>query len=471
MVDDTQNDAVVTINRWNLHPFYFCNGAIDFRVIKSLEREMSYFVENAQRTNAYKQGRWDGTETLLHKTKKGIYYFPCGMIDTAKRVFNDFGVEYIIQDIKLEHIRDKYKPLNLKWTCPFELYDYQKRSVSEIKENESGTICLPTGAGKTLIMIKLIHEFNLPVLVVVHNQELLYQWERAIKEYLGGYVPGLVGDNNLTFAPITIAMVQTLNVMVGKGDLKRLDFPVLLVDEVHRIAAETCYTVAMQVNAAARIGASATPTRTDGKIKKLWAATGEIKSRITAGELIERGLLAKPKFVFLNPPATNLGGGRMKWNDVYVNGIVLNEPRNDLIVKYAKRYASENLTVYIHTERIDHGEMLSERIPGSVFLHGKDNSTRRQMILKRFEEGKIKVLVSTLLKEGVSINTMNVFIAGGGMKSPISVIQKMGRALRIAPGKTEAIIVDFRDQGRYLGSHWEDRFNIYVENFGEYVPK
>ena len=129
------------------------------------------------------------------------------------------------------------------------------------------------------------------------------------------------------------------------------------------------------------------------------------------------------------------------------------------------------MTTYVHTDRVDHGELLSERIPGSVFLSGKDNSTRRQMVLKNFEEGKIKVLVSTLLKEGVSISTMNAFIAGGGGKSPIGVIQRMGRCLRVAKGKTEAIIVDFRDQGRYLSDHFAERYACYVENFGDYVPK
>ena len=842
----------VTLNRWSDHPYFFINGELDFRVIKSLDREMSYFVQDAQRSTAFKEGRWDGRESLLHKSRKGVYFFPAGMIDSAMRVFKDFEVEYTVQNITLSNVRKKYAPLNLKWTSPLNLYDYQTKAVIDIQTAEGGTICLPTGAGKTLIMLRIAYEYDLPFIVIVHTKELLYQWERTVKEYFGGYTPGLVGDGNNHFDKITIAMLQTVHQMINKGDTEHFDYPVLFFDECfpydtliqtengavkigdivenrkevkvlthtgeykrvigwhkkpitkqfvkisyargsvvctedhkiltdggfvkakyincgdvlynyngihtknkrgflqnlreivfnisstrrarerspqasgneqaglvqqninklleqsisrehfeentkaigylestridniinkksetnntwesdggyehilsnpekqvsevtnssqfvairvcsveilgikeynnfssknrsesrlwgifdnifntvfavfdrcirycnagqwkkennrsvaigncgsdcsrsmvygrwvrtkefdnifngnvnntgirtgvcvvgtemgnkiealpsqrnnteynakgferivlrtcesihntvneiqdktfvydltvednhtyvadgivvsncHRVAADTAYTVAMQINAPCRIGSSATPTRIDGKEKKLWAAVGEIKSRITATELIERGILAKPKFVFLTPPAMFISRGT-KWHDAYLQGVVLNQGRNDLIIKTAKELASQDLTVYVHVERIDHGEMLHGRLPGSVFLSGVDNSTRRQLVLREFEDGKIKILVSTLLREGVSINSMNSFIAAGGMKSPIGVIQRIGRALRIAPGKTDAIIVDFRDSGRFLSDHWAERYETYRSTFGEYCP-
>lgn len=458
----------VSLNRWSAHPYYFINGDLDFRVIRALTREMSYFVQGAERSNKFKEGRWDGKECLLYKSKKGVYYFPVGMIDCAKRVFSDFEVDYFIQDIKLDDVKNRYKTLDLTWTG-HELYDYQKRAVMEIKQNEGGTICLPTGAGKTLTMIRLIYEYNLPCLIVVHTKELLYQWEKNIKAYLNGRCPGLVGDSYSSFDPITVGMMQTLSQKIVKDKIT-LDYPIILFDEVHRCPADTAYMVSMACNAPVRIGASATPTRTDGCEKKIWAAFGEIKSRVTADELIKRGLLAKPEFVFLTPPPIYIGR-RSHWSDAYIQGIVINEGRNDLIVNRALQYSKLKNTVYIHVERIDHGEILAGRIPGSVFLSGRDGTTKRQSILKKYSKGEILVLVSTLLKEGADIPGINVFIAAGGMKSPIGVIQKAGRALRIAPGKDSAVIVDFKDSGRYLADHWTDRFNAYCETFGDYVPK
>lgn len=463
-------DSGIVLNRWSIHPFFFINGGeLDYRVIRALDREMSFFRNDAQRTTAFKNGKWDGKEKLLSKSKKGVYFFPAGLLDTAKRVFNDFGVDYSVQNITLDNVRKRYIPLDLKWTG-LPLRDYQQKAVADIMNNEGGIICCPTGSGKTLAMLKLAHELNLPFITIVHTKELLYQWEKTIKDYFNGYTPGLVGDGNKHFDnKITIAMLQTIHAMISKGDTDKLDFPVLFADEAHRIPADTAYAVAMAINAPFRCGASATPYRTDGADKKIFAAVGEIKTRITANELIERGILAKPKFIFLTPPATHISRGT-KWHDAYLQGIVLNEGRNDLIVKMAKELAAQDLTVYVHVERIDHGEMLHGRLPGSVFLSGSDNSTRRQLVLKEFEQGKIKILVSTLLREGVSINSMNCFVAAGGMKSPIGVIQRIGRALRIAPGKTEAVIVDFRDSGMYLRDHFASRYDCYKDTFGDYVP-
>jgi superfamily II DNA or RNA helicase len=53
-----------------------------------------------------------------------------------------------------------------------------------------------------------------------------------------------------------------------------------------------------------------------------------------------------------------------------------------------------------------------------------------------------------------------VFNAGGG-KAEIAVLQIPGRGLRLAPGKTEIIIVDFIDSAKYLSEHFAERMNIY----------
>ena len=97
-------------------------------------------------------------------------------------------------------------------------------------------------------------------------------------------------------------MVKTLSQKIVKNRMDNLDYPIMVCDEVHHVPSETIYMIAMHCNAPVRIGASATPKRTDGADLKIWATCGEIKSTITANELIKRGILAKPEFVFLTPP-------------------------------------------------------------------------------------------------------------------------------------------------------------------------
>ena len=118
--------VTIEITRWSSHPYFFINGDLDFRVIKALEYELSYFVEGYEKTNKFKEGRWNGQECLLYKSKKGTRFFPAGLLGTVSRVLSDFEVDYLVQDIKLSDVRKKYKSLALTWTGP-ELRDYQKR--------------------------------------------------------------------------------------------------------------------------------------------------------------------------------------------------------------------------------------------------------------------------------------------------------------------------------------------------------
>ena len=222
--------VTIEITRWSSHPYFFINGDLDFRVIKALEYELSYFVEGYEKTNKFKEGRWNGQECLLYKSKKGTRFFPAGLLGTVSRVLSDFEVDYLVQDIKLSDVRKKYKSLALTWTGP-ELRDYQKRAVIDIMNGEGGTICLPTGAGKTVVMLRIAYEYNLPFIVVVHTKELLYQWEKNIKTYFNGRCPGLVGDGYYNIEPITVAMMQTLSQKIVKDKIENLNFPIFVADE------------------------------------------------------------------------------------------------------------------------------------------------------------------------------------------------------------------------------------------------
>jgi superfamily II DNA or RNA helicase len=98
--------------------------------------------------------------------------------------------------------------------------------------------------------------------------------------------------------------------------------------------------------------------------------------------------------------------------------------------------------------------------------------TRREDI-QDFKDGKYPVLVSTLLKEGVDVPSMDAIIFAAGYKSSVLVIQTIGRALRAAKGKKDSTIVDFFDHGhRFLEQHSQMRMNTYAETYGKYFkPK
>ncbi|MHC1624893.1 MAG: DEAD/DEAH box helicase [Methermicoccaceae archaeon] len=434
-------------------PFYFIHGNISDEVVRTLSDELSFYVEGYEYSKKYKKGLWDGRECLLRMSRTGTYYFPAGLLSRVCRVLEAFGIDYEI--IEPEH---EVRHLNLEWRGP-KLRPYQEDAVIKALQKGSGVISLPTGAGKTLIGLKLIYALDCPTLVCVHTKELLYQWVQKVKEILG-FIPGVVGDGHKDFRPITVGMIQTLTRM----DIPE-DYNMIIIDECHHIPADTFYRVAMKCNAVYRFGLSATPKREDGADIKIFAGVGEICANITAEQLIDQGYLAKPKFLIFDVPAKRLP--RYSWQKSYQEGIVLHEQRNELIASIAKKFATKGLQTYVHTERIVHGRILAERI-GCPFVCGKDSTEKRQRILNDFIEGKIRILVSTLLGEGVDIPEINAIIFSHGLKTSIGTIQKAGRALRVKLGKREAIIVDFNDKGPYISKHFEARMRAFKSYYGRY---
>jgi len=289
---------------------------------------------------------------------------------------------------------------------------------------------------------------------------LLYQWVQKVKEILG-FTPGVVGDGHKDFRPITVGMIQTLTRM----DIPE-DYNMIIIDECHHIPADTFYRVAMKCNAVYRFGLSATPKREDGADIKIFAGVGEICANITAEQLIDQGYLAKPRFIFYDVPAMRLPRGN--WQRAYKEGIVVNETRNWLIAGVVNDLVLEDdLQVYVHVERINHGQILSSMID-CPFISGKDSTDRRQRVLRDFETGRLRAMISTLLGEGVDIPAIDAIVLAHGLKTSVGTIQKIGRALRVRPDKKEAIIVDFMDKGPYLSKHFEQRYRTMKEYYGKY---
>ena len=377
-------------------------------------------------------------------------------------------VLYQYYNIEIIDTRQEGKEISYGWNG-IELRDYQKEAVQKALQFGSGYICMPTGAGKTVVALRIIYELKRSALILVHRKELLYQWRDAIARILS--VPpaqiGLVGDNNFKESFITVAMVQTLY----RRPLTR-HYDILITDECHHIPADTFFQVASEIGAKYRFGLSATPWREDGRDMMIRAQLGPLISYITVERMVQNGWLAKPKFVIVvhsQPPAR-----WDDWKECYDNYILNGKQRNRAIVKIVKKLYQLGHKIYVDVRYIRHGELLeqllrNEKVP-AVFISGRESSERRQAILKRFESDGF-VLISTLIKEGVDLPKMSAIILAGGGRSSVQVIQTIGRSLRPKVGSNEAIVVDFYDRGKYVGEHFKQRQKVLREYYGElYKP-
>ena len=200
----------------------------------------------------------------------------------------------------------------------------------------------------------------------------------------------------------------------------------------------------------------------------MFAAVGEIIYEARPEGAIKKGRIVRPEFRFIETTHPRFIHQGMKFHEVYTLGITANEDRNLKIVKQAEILLREGHRVYIHVEEVAHGRWLAGHIPGSEFVCGVDNKADRDRIIRDFSSGALKICVSTLLGEGISINGISALIMAGGKKSETGCIQKIGRALRTLPGKDKAIVVDFKDKGVYLSDHWQERYVTYKKFYGSY---
>lgn len=415
-------------------------------VDEELYEQLSFRPANAEWAKGYRKGTWDG---FIHMYSRDGS-FPTGLLPLVRDVTTK---RYNL------HVKDHrtVSDVNLDLTCDYELRDYQQDVIGKVLAKPMGTISMPAGSGKTVLALKMIAELGKPTLILTHRQELLYQWIDEITGNLNTTV-GQIGDGEFYENYITIGMLQTLT-----EHKHERDYDVLIADEVHHIPAQTFRKVANSIDAKYRYGLSATPFRTDNKEMMIWSATGPVAAKVEAEELAMDGWLAKPKFIIAK--YGGLGPSRGNWHEIYERNIVENYKRNNVIANIARYLNNNGYETYVDVHRITHGEVLTNMIGDAKFICGEDSSSRRQAVLDDFSKDNF-VLVSTLIKEGVDLPDMNAIILAGGMKSSVQVIQTIGRTLRPKQGNNIAFVVDMKDEGKYIGSHFKQRKDVMRNYYG-----
>jgi superfamily II DNA or RNA helicase len=137
-----------------------------------------------------------------------------------------------------------------------------------------------------------------------------------------------------------------------------------------------------------------------------------------------------------------------------------------LIAQKAYELQNKGMTVLITVNQIKHGKTLEQMIKGSKFVHGKTKKDEQHDAMEKLANGKLKIMISTLLGEGWDFQGLNAIILAGGGKSEVALIQKVGRVMRTSKDKKEALIVEIRDNGKWMREHSQLRTMKLVEMYG-----
>jgi len=462
-----------------------------------LESHFSFEVEDKEYMPKVQRGEWDGIVNVYNGAEYGHYQAPIGLTDGMAEVLEEEGYEVVIEGP--EHGNEGADVSDLvEWVSPLDARHYQRDAIDAIHSEKKGVINLPTGAGKTITLLKFVAEIGRRTVVFVHTRELLQQWAEEVRECLG-IEPTLVGEGNVEEGDgaVTVCIMQTLHSQ-GIDVIPENDIGIVVFDECHKTSvADTFHALGQKIDAKYRVGLTATPWRKNsGEELKIEGAVGPIIHREDASDLMEDGYLKNIRIEKLNNPADP--GKDLA--DIYSNDyhearrkhIVYNELRNHRIAERAFELAQDGRSVIVNCAEVDpciggahddHEQYSTKGIThyANEIAAKKDVSdeieaagvtsdvSNREELLERFadEDDPLKIVSSTLLQEGFDLPEVSAIVMAQAGKSETETIQTAGRALRPS-GYDEALIIDVQDGGPFTTMD-RQRIDTYKGYYGDDV--
>ncbi len=354
------------------------------------------------------------------------------------------------------------------------LRDYQDRAVAQIRaayarKKRAPLLVLPTGGGKTVTfsyVTQAASEKGNCIWLIVHRAELVKQIAMTLARFGCSHqvvAPGPIvrqcqAEQFKAFgrsfvsgqARVFVCSVQTVVKRLAK--MPREHFPdLIVVDEAHHLTAGTMWgKVADAFPNARLLPVTATPCRLDGKGLGVEAGgfCDELVMGPTMAELIAAGALS-PYRVYAPPSVVDLSGVDTVAGD-YAKGQLaqaVDKPKitGDAVEHYQRLTTGKRAVAFcVSVEHAQHVAAEFEKAGiTSAFLDGTMDPSDRDKVLKRFEAGEVRVLTSCdIISEGFDVPAIEVAILLRPTKSLSLYLQQVGRALRVFPGKVEAIILD-----------------------------
>lgn len=385
--------------------------------------------------------------------------FPSSLFFRLEKILGNFTLE---ADIKI--FPEELK--GIPYSFPFDFYEKQEQAILKGIENKRGYFNVRTGGGKTAIMIALSGELGGNSLIIEPSIDLVEQVAQEYEASMEIKVARIVGRKSLENTirtPIVVASIDTLNAnfdeLVELGWLTQ--FNNILFDEVHHAnfvkptnkrktsngrttwvstpANMTAYyKVGMACTANNRFGFTSTPK---GKELFIECITGPELITITEDELIELGRLAKPTYLIYKIP--------LKFEALFTkakkNQLLNNPERNRVILSLAEHIASLGKTVLVLIDSLKYQLKYFEDHCDHFYSIGKTKIEERSELYKKLKDKEIKILISSVIREGVNIPSIDCVLRAAGNLSEGKVTQETGRGKRVTFEKDTALFIDFFD--------------------------
>lgn len=337
---------------------------------------------------------------------------------------------------------------------------YQAKAIKALITGWQGTsnrlaVVLPTGAGKTVVFANLIQQVLTAAagghraLVIAHREELIQQAADKIRTVAPHLRVGIVKAERDEHhdADVIVASVQTLCVPRRREAIR--DIGLVIVDECHHYAAPSYIEVLQHFGAWRGIpvaGFTATMTRTDGGLADVWqdvVYTLDILEMIDAGFLVDvRGKRVVVDGLDLDTVKTTRGD----LQDGQLGQALEDSGAAGIIADAYREFATDRPGV-VFTPTVATAHTMADAFNAAgitaATVWGDMPKADRTATLARYKAGDVQVLANCMvLTEGFDAPWTSCAVIARPTKSSGLYCQMAGRALRLHPGKTDALLLD-----------------------------
>jgi DNA repair protein RadD len=333
------------------------------------------------------------------------------------------------------------------------LHQFQCEAVDGIECKLEGRrkllLVSPTGSGKTVIASEVTKRMvakHQRVLVLAHRREIIQQ-TRA-KLFANGVDAGVImaGVDPRPMAPVQVASIDTLRVRALRSNTMQMPLvDLLIIDEAHHARAETYRLIIETYPDAKVVGLTATPCRGDGR--GLGNIFNEMIECPQVAELIGLGVLVGARVYA--PVDPNLKGVQTRQGDYVVSQLSTRMNTDDLvgdIVTHWHKYGERRKTVVFAVDVAHSIHIRDEFVRAGVRAEHLDGTTpiaEREAILARLASGETEIVTNCMvLTEGWDMPAIGCCVLARPTKQMGLYRQMIGRVLRPAPGKKDAVILD-----------------------------
>lgn len=322
-----------------------------------------------------------------------------------------------------------------------QLRPYQESAVDEIraafKDSKRVVLCLPTGAGKTVVFSEIVRrvlEKGRRVAIVTHRRELLSQ----------------AGKLNRC----DILMVETLNNAIKRGKVVLSSYDLLVIDEAHI----GNFRKILEGFEGFVIGATATPVSKPPMAQSY----GKLINSVGIGELIAQGYLCNPITYAMHPVDTSKIATRM--GEFTAQGLddAFNRPKvyEGVVQEFVKRWRDKKAIVFcVNIEAsINTAKSFAQELgEGRVYcVHSKQSALERTDLIEEFTASKYGILVNCgIATTGFDCPDIEVVVVNRATKSVALWLQMVGRGSRPTANKSAFTILDFGENVHRLG-FWQE---------------